>query len=106
MTATSKNSRFCSVPSEVTHEQQQTLVLPDGSTAAQEAQQEQQAAQGQHHVHARERQRVGCHDLPEAHGVQQHPDTHTQQEGSGQLEEEETFREQLEDFGLQPREHV
>lgn len=70
-----------------THKHQQTLVLPDGSAAAQEAQQEQHTAHGQDDVDPGEQHRVGRHDLPEAHRVHQHPDTHTQQEGAPQLGE-------------------
>lgn len=70
-----------------THKEQETFVLPDGSAAAQEAQQEQHAAHGQDDVDAGEQQGVGRHDLPEAHRVQQHPDADTQQEGATQLGE-------------------
>lgn len=70
-----------------THEEQQTLVLPDGTAAAQEAQQEEHGAHGQDDVDAREEEWVGRHDLPEAHRVQQHPDAHAQQEGAAQLGE-------------------
>ena len=68
-----------------THKEQQTFVLPDGPAAAQEAKQEEQAPQGQDDVDPREQQGVGCHNLPKAHGVQQHPQTHSQQEGPTQL---------------------
>lgn len=87
-------------PVGVAHQQQQTLVLPDGSAAAQEAQHEEQAAQCQDHVDAREQQRVGGHHLPKAQRVQQHPDPHGQQEGATQLEGEQTFREPPEDAAV------
>lgn len=57
-----------------THKQQQTLVLADGPTAAQEAEQEKQAPHGQEDVGTRDEQGVGSHDLSEAGGVHHDPD--------------------------------
>ena len=68
-----------------THEQQQTLVLPDGPAAAQEAEQKKQAPHGQEDVGARDEQGIGGHDLPEAGGVHHDPDANAQQAGSAQL---------------------
>ena len=71
----------------MTHEEQQTLVLPDGAAAAQETQQEQHGPHGQDDVDPGEEQGVDCHDLPEAHRVHQNPNADTQQEGAAQLRE-------------------
>lgn len=68
-----------------THKQQQTLVLPDGPAAAQEAEQEEQAPHGQEDVDARDEQGVSSHDLSEASGVHQDPDADAQQTGPAQL---------------------
>lgn len=68
-----------------THKQQQTLVLPDGPTAAQEAEQEQQAPHRQEDVDARDEQGVGGHDLSEAGGIHHDPDADAQQAGPTQL---------------------
>lgn len=57
-----------------THKQQQTLVLADGPTAAQEAEQEKQAPHGQEDVGTSDEQGVGSHDLSEAGGVHHDPD--------------------------------
>lgn len=68
-----------------THKQQQTLVLPNGPAAAQEAEQEKQAPHGQEDVGTRDEQGVGGHDLAEAGGVDHDPDAHAQQAGPAQL---------------------
>lgn len=68
-----------------THKQQQTLVLPHGPAAAQEAQQEKQAPHGQEDVDARDEQGVGSHNLSEASGVHHDPDADAQQTGPTQL---------------------
>lgn len=70
---------------EQTHKEQETFVLPDGSAAAQKAQQEQHAAHGQDDVDPGKHQGVCRHNLPEAHWVQQHPHANTQQEGATEL---------------------
>ena len=67
---------------QVTYKEQQTLVLPDGSTAAQESQQEEHAPHGQDDVDPREEQRVGRNYLPKSHWVHQHPYPHSQQKGA------------------------
>ena len=72
-----------------THKEQETFVLPDGSAAAQEAQQEQHAAHSQDDIDPGEQQGVGRHDFPEAHRVHQHPNADAQQEGATQLGERE-----------------
>lgn len=71
---------------EETHKEQETFVLSDGSTAAQKAQEEQHAAYGQDDVDTSEQQWVSCYYLPEAHRIQQHPNTDTQQKGATQLQ--------------------
>lgn len=68
-----------------THKQQQTLVLPDGPAAAQEAEQEQQPPHRQQDVDARDKQGVGGHDLSEAGGIHHDPDADAQQTGPAQL---------------------
>lgn len=61
-----------------THEQQQTLVFPNGAAAAQEAEQEEHGAHGQDHIDSGEEQRIGCYDLPESCRIHQHPDSHSE----------------------------
>lgn len=77
-----------------THKEEQTLIFTDGSTAAQEAQEEEHAAHAQDDVDAGEQQRVGCYYFPEPRWVHQHPHSHSQEERPPQLMERD-IRHQL-----------
>lgn len=84
--AASAETRSKKIPE--AHKEKKTLVLPDGSAAAQEAQEEQHAAHSQDDVDAGEEQGVGRYDFPESRGIHQHPHSHSQQEGAPQLMED------------------
>lgn len=68
-----------------THKEEQTLVLPDGSAAAEEAQEEEHTSHGQDDVDASEQQGVGSDYFSEPRGVHQHPHPHSQEERAPQL---------------------
>lgn len=76
-----------------TYKQQEAFVLPDGTTAAQEAQQEEHCSHGQHDVGSREEQGVGSHDLSKTRGIHNDPDSESQQARSSQLSQHKGRRE-------------
>lgn len=60
-----------------THEEEQTLIFADGSTAAQEAQKEEHASHAQDDVDTSEQQGVRCYNFPEPCGIHQYPHSHS-----------------------------
>lgn len=76
-----------------TYKEQEAFVLTDGTTAAQEAQQEEHGSHGQHDVSSCEEQGVGSHYLSKTCGIHNDPDSESQQACSSQLPQHEDRRE-------------
>lgn len=76
-----KASRRC----KDTYKKQEAFVLTDGTTAAEETQQEEHRSHGQHDVRSGEEQRVGSHYLSKTCWIHNDPDPNSQQAHSSQL---------------------